>query len=82
MAGKQTDGNVIAELAAFDRFSFNQIEKSNPSSKGLRALGYEIPMTRQGVAKVFMKVYANEKMKDANEIKELGIPSHWTNQPM
>ena len=70
LTGKQTDGNVIAELAAVDRFTFNQTAKSKPLRKGLHALGYEIPGTRQGVAKVFMKQFANEKMRVANEIKE------------
>ena len=87
LAGKQTDGNVIAELVAVDILSFNQIAKSKTLRKGLRALGYEIPVTRNGVAKAFMKQYANEKRKVANELKDLvtkefGFPSHWTNQPM
>ena len=34
LTGKQTDGNVIAELAAVDRFTFNQIAKSKPLRKG------------------------------------------------
>ena len=72
LAGKLTDGNVIAELAAVDRFSFNQIAKSKPLRKGLRALAYEISGTRQGVAKVFMKQFANEKMRVDIEIKEFG----------
>ena len=46
----------------------------------MHALGYEIPVTREGVAKVFMKQYADEKMKVANEVKEVrnqGIVFFW-----
>ena len=70
LTGKQSDENLIAELVAVDRFSFNQISKSKPLRKGLKALGYEIPTTRYGVSKVFMKQFAIEKMKVANELKE------------
>ena len=70
-AGKQNDENLIPEIVAVDRFHFNRIAKSKIPRKGPRAVGYEIPATRNGVAKVFMKQYANEKMKVAYELKEL-----------